>query len=276
MSTAPHTSLSIRTAKGQRKLVMLTAYDYPSALFADAAGIDILLVGDSLGMVVLGHKDTLNVTMDMMLHHCRAVSTACTTALVVGDMPFLSYEEGITSALRHAGKLMTEGGARAVKLEGGLSIVPQIRALVTAGIPVMGHIGLTPQRVATLGGFRLQGDTAAAAHALLQDAKALEDAGCFALVLECVPQEVGQYITQALSIPTIGIGAGIHCDGQVLVFHDMLGMNAGRVPKFVQQYASLGEEITQAVRAYAADVREGMFPQKTHSFHLSKEEIDKL
>ena len=258
VSASPVTSLHMRQAKGQRKLVMITAYDYPSALLADAAGVDMLLVGDSLGMTMLGHKDTLGVTMEHMIHHTRAVCAAQPAALVVADMPFLSYESGPGDALRNAGRLMAEGGARAVKLEGRHEA--QVRAMVNAGIPVMGHVGLTPQRVATLGGFRMQGRTAEAARTLLEESLALQDAGCFALVLECVPAEVAALLTQKLEIPTIGIGAGPDCDGQVLVFQDALGITQGHCPRFVKRYADIGRDITQAVAAYAEDVRSGGFP----------------
>ncbi len=270
-------SLHIRQYKGQKKIAMLTAYDYPSAVLADRAGVDILLVGDSLGMVVLGQEDTLPVTMDMMLHHCRAVAYAQkrseARALVVCDMPFLSYEKSVKSALKNAGKLMTQGGARAVKLEGAFAILPQIQALVAAGIPVMGHIGLTPQRVSTLGGYKVQGRTAQAASLLLKEAKALEDAGCFSLVLECVPEEVAASITKELSIPTIGIGAGAHCDGQVLVFHDMLGLNTQRTPKFVKKYAHIADTITEAIGQYVHEVEEGHFPQQEQTFSLQEDEL---
>ncbi len=264
------TSVSIRESKGHKKIVMLTAYDYPSAFLAASAGVDILLVGDSLGMVVLGKNDTLSVTMDMMVHHCQAVSLAENTiksgALVVCDMPFLSYEDSVKSALLNAGRLMSQGGARAVKLEGGFAILPQVKALIAAGIPVMGHIGLTPQRLATLGGYKVQGRSASAAALLMEEAKALQEAGCFSLVLECVPQEVAAEITSALHIPTIGIGAGAACDGQVLVFHDMLGYNTAHTPKFVKKYADLNTVITKAIQSYANDVREGTFPEQEHSF----------
>ncbi len=270
-------SLHIRQYKGQKKITMLTAYDFPSAVLADGAGVDILLVGDSLGMVVMGQEDTLAVTMDIMLHHCRMVAHAQkrpnARALVVCDMPFLSYEKSIKNALKNAGKLMSQGGARAVKLEGSFSIIPQVTALVAAGIPVMGHIGLTPQRVSTLGGYKVQGRTAQAASLLLKEAKALEEAGCFSLVLECVPEEVAASITQQLQIPTIGIGAGPHCDGQVLVFHDMLGLNTQRIPKFVKKYAQLADTITDAIESYVKDVEQGHFPQKEQTFSLSQEEL---
>ncbi len=268
------TSLDIRQMKGQKKIVMLTAYDYPSAKMAEAGGVDMVLVGDSLGMVVLGQQDTLAVTMDTMIHHCSAVSRAAQSALVVCDMPFLSYETDVPTALTHAGALLSKGGARAVKLEGAFAVLPQIKALVAAGIPVMGHIGLTPQRVATLGGYKVQGNTAMAAEMLWREAQALEEAGCFSLVLECVPGEVAQCITKSLSIPTIGIGAGAHCDGQVLVFHDMLGLNMGHTPKFVKKYANLAQDITQAIEQYSSEVREGSFPQDAQTFFLDKEESE--
>lgn len=275
MSTHPSTarraltSLDIRNAKGRDPLVMLTAYDYPSALLADAAGVDMLLVGDSLGMVVLGHNDTLRVTMEDSIRHCSAVAAAQPHALIVADMPFLSYEEGPAHALRNAGRLMAEGGARAVKLEG--RCLEQTRMLVDAGIPVMGHLGLTPQRVATMGGFRVQGRTAEAAKILCDDALALQEAGCFSIVLECVPREVAARITRLLAIPTIGIGAGPDCDGQVLVWHDMLGITPNP-PKFVHKYANLGETIKDAVRQYASHVRERRFPGTEHSTALRDDE----
>ncbi len=268
------TSVQIAASKGEKRLVMVTAYDYPSAFFADAAGVDMILVGDSLGMVMLGKQDTLSVTTDMMVHHCAAVTAARPRALVVCDMPFLSYEDSVKSALTHAGLLMAKGGARAVKMEGGIQIIEQVQALVGAGIPVMGHIGLTPQRVATLGGYKVQGREANAAKALMDEARLLQEAGCFALVLECVPQEVAAAVTKALTIPTIGIGAGADCDGQVLVFHDFLGMNPMRTPRFVKPYARLGAIITRAVATYANDVRTGAFPQEEHTFHLSEDELE--
>ncbi len=270
------TSVHIQNTKGEKPLVMLTAYDYPSALLADAAGVDIILVGDSLGMVTLGYADTLKVTLKTMLHHCKAVSTAKTHALVVCDMPFMTYEDSVQSALRNAGKLMSKGGARAVKMEGGMAILPQIKALVGAGIPVMGHLGLTPQRIATLGGYRTQGRTAHAAYMLLDEAKALEDAGCFSITLECVPEEVATLITKSVSIPTIGIGAGNTCDGQVLVWHDLLGLNLGHTPRFVKKYANLGEVITKSIQNYAKDVRTRKFPQAEHSTFLNEDEAKQL
>lgn len=270
--SAALSSLHIRQSKGQKRLAMLTAYDAPSALLVDAAGVDMVLVGDSLGMAVLGRKDTLSVTMDEMVHHCSAVSCAVQHALVVGDMPFMSYESGPDVALCNAGRLMAQGGVRAVKLEGGTHVLPQVRALVAAGIPVMGHLGLTPQRFAVLGGFKVQGKSAAAAQILCQEALALQEAGCFSLVLECVPAEVAAQLTRILAIPTIGIGAGADCDGQVLVFHDMLGITTGHTPRFVKRYADVGTLIQQAVSQYVDDVRGGTFPAEEHMFRMPQEE----
>lgn len=272
LAGVPLSSLHIRETKGQRRLVMLTAYDAPSATLVDSAGVDMILVGDSLGMAVLGRSDTLSVTMDEMVHHCRAVSGAIRHALVVGDMPFMSYESGPQDALRNAGRLMAQGGVRAVKLEGGNHVLAQVRALVAAGIPVMGHLGLTPQRFAVLGGFKVQGKSATAAQEMVQEALALQEAGCFSLVLECIPQEVAVRITQSLAIPTIGIGAGAACDGQVLVFHDMLGINTGHTPRFVKRYANLADTIVQAVGDYAREVREGTFPTAEQSFSMPAEQ----
>ncbi|MBA4356621.1 MAG: 3-methyl-2-oxobutanoate hydroxymethyltransferase, partial [Desulfovibrio sp.] len=234
-TTAP----DILAAKGQRKLAVLTAYDYPTGLLADEAGADLVIVGDSLGMVCLGLPDTLGVTMADMLHHTRATTRAVKKALVVADMPFLSYQTGLETAVANAGRFVQEAGARAVKLEGGAEFVPHIRAMLAAGIPVMGHLGLTPQQLARLGGFKAQGKTARAAAKLLADARALAEAGCFSLVLEAVPAEVAERITAEVQIPTIGIGAGPSCDGQVLVFHDILGLCPGLRPSFVKQYADL-------------------------------------
>ncbi|MFV0421812.1 3-methyl-2-oxobutanoate hydroxymethyltransferase [Oleidesulfovibrio sp.] len=268
------TATDIRGSKKQRRLTMLTAYDYPTASIADAAEMDMLLVGDSLAMVVLGHDDTLSVTMDEMIHHCRAVARGTQRALVVGDMPFMSYETGVEDAMRNAARMFREGGVRAVKLEGGLSVTPQIKALTQAGIPVVGHIGLTPQRVAALGGFKVQGRSAEAARLLLEDAKALEEAGCFALVLEAIPAPVARHITESISIPTIGIGAGADCDGQVLVFHDLLGLYDKFTPRFVKRYAELRQEAVKAIGQYRDEVIQGTFPQKEHSFTMPQEELE--
>lgn len=245
---------------------MVTAYDYPSARLAEEAGIDVILVGDSLGNVVLGHDTTVAVTLDDMLHHTKAVARGARRAMVVGDLPFLTYHTSIADALRNAGRFLQEAGAQAVKLEGGEAIVPQVRALTQAGIPVMGHLGLTPQSVYQLGGFRVQGRTASAARAIRDDARRLEEAGAFAIVLECVPDDVAADVTAAVSIPTIGIGAGVHCDGQVLVTPDALGLTRGHVPKFVKQYAALGEAMAAGVRQYIDEVRAGAFPSAEYSY----------
>jgi 3-methyl-2-oxobutanoate hydroxymethyltransferase len=263
-------------ARSGQRIPMLTAYDYPTARILDTAGIPIILVGDSLGMVVLGHDSTLPVTMDDMIHHAAAVVRGTEHAFVVGDMPFMSYQGNQDEAVRNAGRFLKEAGCQAVKLEGGKSVLPLVRTLVGYGIPVMGHLGLTPQSVNQLGGFRVQGRTATQAATLLEDAVALEEAGIFALVLEMVPEQVAKRISDRLDIPTIGIGAGPHCDGQVLVVNDMLGMNPGFHPKFLKQYANLAETMAQAVKAYADDVQTGSFPGPEHSFRMTSEEEDLL
>jgi 3-methyl-2-oxobutanoate hydroxymethyltransferase len=264
--------------KGGARIGMLTAYDYPSARVADLAGADILLVGDSLGMVILGYKDTLQVTMDDMLHHTRAVARGAEKALIVGDMPYLSYHVSIEESVRNAGRFI-QSGAHAVKIEGAKqSRIRTIEAILDAEIPVMGHIGLTPQSVNALGGFKLQGKNADDARRLIDEAVALERAGCFSVVLECVPTELAAMITEQIAIPTIGIGAGPSCDGQVLVFHDVLGIYDVHTPKFVRQYAHAGQEMQSALEAYLADVREGRFPdEEKESFHMaSDEELKRL
>ncbi|MBV6434722.1 MAG: 3-methyl-2-oxobutanoate hydroxymethyltransferase [Bryobacteraceae bacterium] len=246
-----------------RKITMLTAYDASMAKLLDEAGIDVLLVGDSLGMVIMGHDTTIPVTLEAILHHSRAVAKGATRAVIVADMPFLTYQVSAEEALRNAGRLIQEGGAAAVKIEGGIAAVPAVQRLVAAGIPVMGHVGLTPQFVHGLGGFRAVGKTEDEAQALMRDARALEEAGAFSLVLECIPSRVAEAITRELRIPTIGIGSGPACDGQVLVSYDALGLYPGFTPKFVKRYAELGVELTRAARGYAADVRAGRFPGKT-------------
>ncbi len=266
------TAIAIRKTKGVCKVSVITAYDFPTAVMVDEAGVDIVLVGDSLGMVVLGREDTLGVTLDDMIHHTKAVVRGVHRALVVTDLPFMTYEPGVDTALANVAALVSASGVRAVKLEGGREVLPQIQAIVRAGIPVMGHLGLTPQRVSTLGGFTVQARTAAAAAALLEDAFALEAAGCFALVLEAVPAPVAELVTRKLSIPTIGIGAGAGCDGQVLVLHDMLGLTSGHIPRFVKPYAHLADEGRKAVQQYVKEVREGMFPTPEHSFTMAEEE----
>jgi len=251
--------------KGER-VSMLTAYDYPTAAAMDEAGIDIILVGDSLGMVVLGYDSTLPVTMEDMIHHTKAVSRAAKRAMVIGDMPFMSYQASVEEAVRNAGRFMQEAGAHGVKLEGGREVADVTRRIVQAGIPVMAHIGLTPQSVHQLGGYRVQGKDHASATRLLDDAKILEEAGAFSVVLECVPAALAEKITASLSISTIGIGGGIHCDGQVLVVHDMLGLFERFTPKFVKKYASLNVQIKEAVAQYVDEVKKGAFPGPEHSF----------
>ena len=252
------------------KIPMVTAYDYTAARLADAAGIPIILVGDSLGMVVMGYDSTIPVTMDDMVRHTGMVRRGASAALVVADLPFLTYQTDAGEALRNAGRLMQDGGAHTVKLEGGVAVADTVRRIVDAGIPVMGHIGLTPQSVNALGGYRVQGRSRAAARRLLDDALALQDAGAYAVVLECVPAPLAGVITQRLTIPTIGIGAGPQCDGQVQVFHDMLGLFADFVPKHVRQYARLTDDIGCALRRYAGDVRSGAFPSGDESFTMNE------
>jgi 3-methyl-2-oxobutanoate hydroxymethyltransferase len=270
------TAPDIANAKGQRKITVLTAYDYPTACMVDAGGVDMIHVGDSMGNVVLGRPDTVSVTLDEVILLSRAVVAGVERALVAADMPFMTYETGVKDALKNAGRMVRESGVRAVKLEGGEVIAPQVQALVQAGIPVVGHIGLTPQRVGVLGGFKVQGKSARAAARLLEDALALERAGCFSIVLEAVPSELAKIITKAVGIPTIGIGAGPHCDGQVLVTHDMLGMTPGRVPKFVKQYAAMAEAGTKAVEAYVREVVSGEYPAREHSYAMPAVELEEL
>lgn len=266
----------ILAAKGRANIAVLTAYDYASAVIGDRAGLDVLLVGDSLAMVVLGHEDTLSVTMDEMLHHTRAVARGAKRALVVGDMPFLSYQVCTAEAVRNAGRFLKEGRAQAVKIEGGRETAACIRAMVDAGIPVMGHVGLRPQQVARLGGFKVQSKTAEEAKYLLEDARMVAEAGCFAVVLEAIPARVAQVVTREIGIPTIGIGAGRGCDGQVLVWHDVLGLYDRFTPRFVKTYARLGDAAQAAVAAYAAQVRDGSFPGPEHEFGISDEEFSRF
>ena len=258
----------VLAAKGRTRLVMVTAYDYPTARLADAGGADIILVGDSLGMVVLGYDSTLQVTVDDMVHHAAAVSRARPGALVVGDMPWLSYHTGTADAVRHAGRLVADGGCAAVKVEGGRNRLPVIEALLDAEIPVMGHIGLTPQSLHQMGGFKVQGKDLAAVERLVDAAKSLCVTGVFSIVLEGVPREAAALVTRAVDVPTIGIGAGPECDGQVLVMHDLLGLTHGRAPKFVRRFGALGDVGVEAVAAYSAAVREGSFPSDDESYHL--------
>ncbi|HXH39802.1 MAG TPA: 3-methyl-2-oxobutanoate hydroxymethyltransferase [Thermoanaerobaculia bacterium] len=261
---------AIRAMKGAKRIGMITAYDYPSAKVADAAGSDIILVGDSLGMVVLGYPDTLSVTVDDMLHHTRAAARGTARALLVGDMPYLSYHVTADEAVRNAGRFI-QAGAQAVKVEGGkASRIRAVEAILDAEIPVMGHIGLTPQSVNSLGGFKLQGKNLDDARRLVDEAQALDQAGCFSIVLECVPSELAAMITERVSVPTIGIGAGLACDGQVLVFHDLLGIYDGHTAKFVRRYANIADDMRTAIEHYLADVRDGNFPdEEKESFHAA-------
>ena len=266
----------LRMKKNGEKIVMLTAYDYPSARLAQEAGVDIVLVGDSLGMVVLGYDSTVPVTMSDMIHHTRAARRGAKDTFLITDMPFLTYQISEAQALENAARLVQEGGCEAVKVEGGEEIAPQVRALVRAGIPVCGHVGLTPQSATALSGYKVQGRTAEAAQKLLHDALALEEAGAFMVVLECIPDQVAQMIGQRLSIPTIGIGAGVKCDGQVLVYHDTLGLFERFVPKFVKQFESLGVKAKDALSVYAHEVRTGVFPGPEHSFSMKEEELQRI
>lgn len=273
----PVTTSNFRALKasGQR-IVMVTAYDASCARLVDAAGVDAILVGDSLGMTVLGFDSTLPVTMDDMVRATAAVSRAVTRALVVADMPFMSYQVSPEEALRNAGRLMAEGGASAVKLEGGAEVAPTVRRITAAGIPVMGHVGLTPQSVHQLGGYRVQGKDAAAATRLLDDCLALQDAGAFAVVLECIPAELAEIASRELAIPTIGIGAGVGCDGEVQVFHDLLGLAGDFTPRHARRYAELGAAVREAVAFYAADVRSGAFPAEAQTTHLDPQVASEL
>ncbi len=261
--------------KGE-KLTMLTAYDYSTAKLIDGAGIDAILVGDSLGNVMLGYEDTLSVTVEDMIHHGAAVSRGTSEALVVIDMPFMSYQTSVYDAVVNAGRLMKEGRAGAVKLEGGKEVCPQIKAITDAGIPVMAHLGLTPQSINAFGGFKVQGKTEAAAKKLIEDALAVQEAGAFALTLECVPDKLARLITNKLDIPTIGIGAGNGCDGQVLVYADMLGMFSDFTPKFVRRFAEMGQVMTDAFKAYIAAVKDGSYPEQKHTYKIDDDVIEKL
>ena len=266
----------LQAKQNGEKLAVLTAYDYSLAMLMDEAGVNGILVGDTLGMVVLGHKTTLPVTMEDMIRHSGAVARGVASSLLIADMPFLSYKTSIRDAVCNAGRLVQEGNAQAVKLEGGEEVCPQIRAIVRASIPVMGHIGLMPQSINALGGFFVQGKDEEGARGLLRAAKAVEEAGAFAVVLECVPAGLAALISRSLSIPTIGIGAGGDCDGQVLVCHDMLGMFADFTPKFVKRFADLGPQIRTAFADYVAEVRQGAFPGPEHSYAMDDAVLDKI
>jgi 3-methyl-2-oxobutanoate hydroxymethyltransferase len=269
------TDLKAMKKRGER-FAMITAYDYPSAKLVEEAGVPIILVGDSLAMVVLGYDSTIPVTMDEMLHHVKAVVRGTRKAHVVADLPFMSYQTGPEDALRNAGRMLKEGGAQSVKLEGGIRSAESVRQLVSAGIPVMGHLGLTPQSVNQFGGYKVQGKTPAAAIKLINDALALQEAGAYAVVLETVPAQLADTITEELSIPTIGIGAGPHCDGQVQVFHDLLGLFQDFTPKHAKRYAEAGQTMKDAVAAYVAEVREGAFPTDKESFYTKEPAFGKL
>lgn len=266
---------SIQASKGAEKICCMTAYDYSSGLIADESGMDLVLVGDSLAMVVLGHEDTLSVTMDEMIHHVRATSRGVKRALLVADMPFMSFCS-VDCALKNAGRFVAEGHAKAVKLEGGIPVAPQIRAITDAGIPVMAHIGLTPQHVAKFGGFKAQGKSAAATKALIEDAQAVEDAGAFCIVLEAIPVEAAKLITESVNIPTIGIGAGNVTDGQILVYHDVLGLFDRFTPMFVRKYAELGKESVAAFEAYIDDVRRERFPGDKNTIYMPEDQLAQI
>ena len=258
------------------KISMLTAYDYSTAKLVDEAGINSILIGDSLGMVMLGYEDTLSVTMEDMIHHTAAVARGAKNALIIADMPFMSYEVSVEEAVTNAGRLMKEGRANAVKLEGGVRVAEQIRAITKAGIPVCAHIGLTPQSVNAFGGFKVQGKTAEAAQKMVDDALAVQEAGAFAVVLECVPAKLAAIISKKLTIPTIGIGAGAGCDGQVLVYQDMLALFSDFKPKFVKHFGNIGPQMTAAFKAYDEEVKAGTFPAEEHTFKIDEEALEKL
>ncbi len=270
------TAAFIEAKKKNEKVSMLTAYDYSTAKLLDEAGADSLLVGDSLGMVVLGYENTLQVTVEDIIHHCKAVARGVKRALVIADMPFLSYHISVEESVRNAGRMIQEGNAHAVKLEGGEEVIDKVRAIIRAQIPVIGHLGLTPQSVNLLGGFKVQGKSEEQAKKMVQDAMLLQEAGVFAIVLECVPEPLAKLITEKLDIPTIGIGAGKYCDGQVLVTQDMLGMFSDFKPKFVKQYAQLGEAMKAACKQYIEEMRTMEFPGKEHTFTMDEEVLSKL
>ena len=261
---------------GAPRLAMITAYDFYSARFADRAGVDLILVGDSLGPFMLGYQGTVRVTMDEMIHHCRAVTRAAPAAFVVGDLPFGSYQTATRDAVANAVRLVKEGGCEAVKLEGGTERCEAIAAITAAGIPVMGHVGLGPQSEYAYGGYRVQGRTAEAARRVLRDGIAVADAGCFAIVIEAVPRRVAEEVTRRVPVATIGIGAGPGCDGQVLVYHEVIGMHTGRAPRYVKQYAAVGEQITAAVARYCDEVRDGQFPAREHSYLMEQAELERF
>jgi 3-methyl-2-oxobutanoate hydroxymethyltransferase len=267
--------LQEKKEKGQ-KITMMTAYDYPTGVLVDQAGIDTILVGDSLGMVVLGYDSTVPVTMDEMIHHCKAVSRGVKGGFIIGDMPFMSYQVNVDQGVQNAGRFMKEAGCDSVKLEGGSEMAPVVKAIVKAGIPVCAHIGLTPQTATMLGGFKVQAKDAESARALVKSAKDLEAAGALMIVMECIPDLVASKITRELRIPTIGIGAGKDCDGQVLVYHDLVGLFQRFTPKFVKQYINLSPQIKEALIQYKAEVENGTFPGPEHTFAMKPEEAEKI
>ncbi|SCY66533.1 3-methyl-2-oxobutanoate hydroxymethyltransferase [Alkaliphilus peptidifermentans] len=270
------TASFIKSKQEGHIISMLTAYDYSTAKLLDEAGVDSILVGDSLGMVVLGYENTLQVTVDDIIHHAKAVSRGAKKALVIADMPFLSYHISIEDTIKNAGRMIQEANAHAVKLEGGKEVIDKVTALVKAQIPVVGHLGLTPQSVNMMGGFKVQGKEEGQAREIIEDAKLLQEAGAFAIVLECVPEELAKIITENLEIPTIGIGAGKYCDGQVLVTQDMLGMFSDFTPKFVKKYCDIGGNIKEAVALFCEEIQKGSFPEKKHTFSIDAEIIKKL
>jgi len=273
---SPVTVPDLLAAKGRERIAMMTAYDAPTAALLDAAGLDVLLVGDSVEMTVYGRPNTLSATMDSMVRHAAAVSAAARRALVVGDMPFLSYQADASEAVSNAGRFLAEAGCAAVKVEGGRRVLPAVEAILAADIPVMGHVGLTPQSYRKLGGFKVQGRGSDSARGILEDAGALAAAGCFAVVLEAVPADLAAEITRSISVPTIGIGAGASCDGQVLVFHDVVGLSRGIAPRFVRRYADLSSTIEEAARAFARDVKSGVFPSAQESYVAAKSPLRRV
>ncbi len=259
-----------------QKITMITAYDYPTGVWAERAAIDIVLVGDSMAMTVLGYSTTLPATMAELIAHSQAVTRGCKSSFILGDMPYMSYQPSIEMAVQNAGRFMSEGGCDGVKLEGGITMADRLEAIVNAGIPVMGHLGLTPQSASMLGGFKVQGKDALMAKRIIDDAKALEEAGAFSVLLECVPSKVSKLVTERAEIPIISIGAGPDCDGQVLIFHDMFGLYPAFTPKFAKQYADLGETIVQGLKQFAEEVREGAFPEPKHCFTISDQQYEEL
>ncbi|MFW9972616.1 MAG: 3-methyl-2-oxobutanoate hydroxymethyltransferase, partial [Candidatus Odinarchaeota archaeon] len=266
----------IEKKKKGEKIVTITSYDYSIAKIVDESGIDLILVGDTLSMVMLGYKNTLSVTMDEMIHHTKAVSRGVSNALLVGDMPFLSYKVNLTDAVKNAGRFIQEGGAEAVKVEGGTEICPTIKAMINADIQVMGHIGLTPQAIYEFGGYLVQGKTIEAAKKLILDAKNLEESGVFSIVLEGIPWQIAKIITSSVDVPTIGIGAGVYCDGQILVIHDMLGIFTEFKPKFVKYFSNIGDSIRRALNDYKEEVINGIYPDREHSYEFPQQELAKI